>query len=551
MAGAEIMKGQSTSNINLRSDAEVPGATEVREQLNKIIISPDFRKARRLRDFLVYVVDETLEGNSERLKAYTIGVDVFERPNNFNPITDTIVRVNAGKLRRSLERYFSGPGRHDAVLISIPRGQYVPVFKRLDYDRTRIDENRLESACELTDYDKAPTIAILPLKDAGIEASHNFLINGFGEELSMALSRFGNLKVISYHSTAEMKSGRNGLKEACRTLSATFVIMGSIYQAVDKLRINIQLTRADTLEQIWSHRYEHLLSENSLLVTIDKIVQHIVATVADDYGIIPKIVAAASWEGVTDDINAYEAVMRYHHYGITLDSNDYEKALKALSSTIATNPNYAMAWALIAILYLDAVAFSIPGIERPLENGEMAVQNAILIDPNCQHAYFAKCYFELMMRNEKEVIFNAKKIINLNPNAGFLVGVAGWFLAMAGNFEEGFSYIDQSKRLSPVTPSWFYFPRYLFHYIHGNYAQALNASRSFGMPDFFWNPLMHATVLGQLGKIDEAKKAYHNLVSLRPDFPEKAHQYIRFFIVDDDWVDKILNGLFKAGMEKI
>lgn len=545
------MKQRPTDKTSLRAISKSPDAAEIREQLNKIIGSRDFRKARRLRDFLAYVVNVALEGNSAKLKAYTIGVEVFERPENFDPITDTIVRVNAGKLRRALERYYSGPGRQDDVLISIPTGRYVPLFKTRDYDKESNGENHLGTACDLIDHTNAPTIAVLPLKNVGMDASRDFLIHGFGEELTMALSRFSNLRVISYHSTAEMKPGKIGLKEACRTLSATFVIMGSVYQTVDTLRINLQLVRADSSEQVWSHRYERLLSENALFSTIDEIVQRIVAMIADDYGIIPKIVAAASWEKATDDLHAYEAVMRYHHYGITLDPKAYEEAFKALSSTIATNPQYAMAWALIAILYLDAVTFSFQGIESPLENGETAVHKAILIDPNCQHAYFAKCYLELMKRNEKAVTLNAKKIIDLNPNAGFLVGTAGWFLAMAGQFEEGFSYIERSKRLSPVTPSWFHFPRYLFHYIHGNYTQALEAARAFGLPDFFWNPLMHAAVYGQQGKVDEAKKAYHRLVSLLPDFPEQAHLYIRYFVINDGWVDKLLDGLFKAGLNRV
>jgi len=545
------MKRRPTDKINLRGVATSPGTAEIRKQLNKIIGSPDFKKARRLRDFLVYVVNEALEGKSASLKAYTIGVEVFERPDNFDPITDTIVRVNAGKLRRSIERYYSGPGRQDAIIISIPKGGYVPLFKTSDYDRERNGENRLGTACDLVDHIQGPTVAVLPLKDLGIDASREFLIHGFGEELSMALSRFSNLRVISYHSTAEMKPGKIGLKEACRTLSATFAVMGSVYQTVDTLRINVQLVRADSSEQVWSHRYERLLSENALFSTIDEIVQCIVAMIADDYGIIPKIVAAASWEKAIDDLHAYEAVMRYHHYGITLDPKAYEEAFKALSSTIATNPKYAMAWALIAILYFDAVTFSFQGIESPLENGETAVHKAILIDPNCQHAYFAKCYLELMKRNEKAVILSAKKIIDLNPNAGFLVGTAGWFLAMAGQFEEGFSYIEQSKSLSPVTPTWFHFPRYLFHYVHGNYTQALDEARAFGLSDFFWSPLMHATVFGQQGKIDEAKKAYHKLVSLIPDFPDQAHYYIRFFVINDGWVDKILDGLFRAGLKRV
>ncbi|MCD6294679.1 MAG: hypothetical protein J7M20_07095, partial [Deltaproteobacteria bacterium] len=175
------------------------------------------------------------------------------------------------------------------------------------------------------------------------------------------------------------------------------------------------------------------------------------------------------------------------------------------------------------------------------------LRKAIKIDPYCQHAYYGMCYLQLLRRNEESIVHNAYKMIQLNPNAGFLTGVAGWFLAIAGKFDEGFRVIEKSRKLNPVTPSWFQFPCFIFNYIKGDYCQALETAKAFELQDFFWSPLMHAAVFGKMRKIDEAKAALCRLLLLKPDFPQRAHYYVSSFVISDNWVDKILEGLFEAG----
>ena len=545
------MVPRSTDNTRPEADTPAPTVAEIRTQLEKIVGSPDFQNASRLREFLRFVVNEGLDGRADNLKAYTIGIEVFDRPDNFDPITDTIVRVNAGKLRRALERYYLGPGRQDKILISIPKGRYIPVFQIQEFKQTRGDVNSVQSACDPLDSTKLPTIAVLPFRKVSLESSREFIINGFGEELTMALSRFNGLRVIAYYSTSGIKPEQCGPDQLCRILSTTFVITGSIYQTADKLRLNVELVRTDNSQQVWSHRYDRNFTVDTLFSIRDDIIQNIVAAVADDYGIIPKIIATASRGKTVDELEAYEAVMRYHHYGITLESQAYEEALQALEKTVAIDAEYALARALLSILYLDAFTFSMVDLDDPLERGMESARKAISIDPFCQHAYFGMCYAQLLQRNEEEIIRNAKKILELNPNAGFLVGTAGWFLAMAGQYDEGFRFIEQSMQLNPFFPSWFHFPYYLNSYLNGNFGDALKTVKKFGLPEFFWNPLMHAAALGQLERITEAQAALQRLISLKPDFPERARFYISCFLIKDKWVDLTLEGLKKAGLKGV
>ena len=103
------------------SPAEV---TAIREQLNRIVQSELFAQANRQSSFLNYIVEATLAGSAERLNQYLIGLEVFDRDESFDPTTDSIVRVEAGRLRSKLIEFYAGIGQNDRILITLPKGGY-------------------------------------------------------------------------------------------------------------------------------------------------------------------------------------------------------------------------------------------------------------------------------------------------------------------------------------------------------------------------------------------------------------------------------------------
>ena len=105
-----------------------PSPDDVTKQLERILSSDDFQASARNRSFLRYVTEETLAGHEASIKAYSIACNVFGRPTTFDPSGDPIVRIEAGKLRKALERYYLTAGTSDPLRIEIPKGTYVPAF---------------------------------------------------------------------------------------------------------------------------------------------------------------------------------------------------------------------------------------------------------------------------------------------------------------------------------------------------------------------------------------------------------------------------------------
>ena len=115
----------------------VPTSEEKQEQLEKILRSHVFHGAETLKSFLRFVVKKSLEGQQSELKEYTIATEVFGRSENYDPRIDSLVRVQAARLRAKLEEYYSSDGDGDKVLIHLPKGHYVPAFAYLHPDHRK------------------------------------------------------------------------------------------------------------------------------------------------------------------------------------------------------------------------------------------------------------------------------------------------------------------------------------------------------------------------------------------------------------------------------
>ena len=124
-------EGHTAGFANRLNDHKVDPA-QVRGALDRVFESQGFRASRRSQDFLRYVVERTLDGQSESLKERSIGIDVFGRSATYDPSDDATVRVKAGEVRKRLAHYYATEGQHEEIRIELPAGTYVPEFVRAE-----------------------------------------------------------------------------------------------------------------------------------------------------------------------------------------------------------------------------------------------------------------------------------------------------------------------------------------------------------------------------------------------------------------------------------
>jgi len=102
---------------------------DVRDQLERVLDDPHFKGSKRYTRFLRFVVEETLNGNSDGIKERSLGIAVFDRPADYDTNSDSIVRVAASEVRKRLAQYYDSPGRDHELRIELPPGSYSVEFR--------------------------------------------------------------------------------------------------------------------------------------------------------------------------------------------------------------------------------------------------------------------------------------------------------------------------------------------------------------------------------------------------------------------------------------
>ena len=134
----------------------------IRQQLDRILHSGPFAQSRRWQRFLEYLVNETLAGRGERLKGYNVALEVFDRPETFNPAVDPLVRIEAARLREKLHEYYDTDGQGDPIRIDLPKGSYTP---HIEFRTEGAPRHARPEPLAQEVSSTVPSVAVLPFDD--------------------------------------------------------------------------------------------------------------------------------------------------------------------------------------------------------------------------------------------------------------------------------------------------------------------------------------------------------------------------------------------------
>jgi adenylate cyclase len=214
--------GRSTS---FDGQPRTPTADEVRVQLETVLSSSDFDASERNHAFLRYVVEETIAGNSHLIKGYSVAQSVFKRDVEFDPQLDPVVRIEASRLRRSLERYYLKAGQDDPIRIDLPKGGYVPSFEVIDPLVTATADPVSPAPFDRPDRMPAdpdvPTVAIIPFRNLDANPRYEFFALGVTEELFAMLTHFDNLRVLALNTSLKLSPLSEPARSAATCRSAS------------------------------------------------------------------------------------------------------------------------------------------------------------------------------------------------------------------------------------------------------------------------------------------------------------------------------------------
>ncbi|EJC66863.1 putative integral membrane protein [Rhizobium leguminosarum bv. viciae WSM1455] len=574
----------------LISSGLAPQADEIREQLERVVSSPEFPRVGRAATFLRYVVSETLEGRGNRIKAYSIAIEVFGRDPGFTQ-DDPVVRIEAGRLRRSLERYYLVAGQQDPVRIDIPKGGYVPTFTwscpalvdiggedagetsgsevrsgrwwrarrvlwpgaaalaavaiSLYWIGARSPAPSLERVASLSP--DRPALVVAPFANLGEGAEAQLYTAGLTEELMTILPRFKEIKVFG-RETSKSLPADVGASEIRAEFGARYLLAGGVRTSGKRLRVTARLLDTSDGEILWSENYDNDLASGDLFAIQTDVARKVATAIAQPYGVMAQIDSASP---PPDDLGAYECTLRFYAYRSELSAEAHARVRDCLEAALARFPNYATAWAMLSIVYLDEDRYKFnptPGQDTAISRALDAARRATQIDPNNTRGLQALMTALFFDRQLAESLRVGEQALATNPNDTELMGEFGTRLAIAGQWQRGASLLDQAIALNPGSGGFYHGTRALAAYMLSDNHTAVLEIRQANMQKF---PLFHvvaAVIYAEAGMMDDARREGQVFVSMRPDFLPNIVTELAMRNMQPEDRDRLIEGLRKAGM---
>jgi len=533
----------------MRNEEMIP-AELVRKELNLILKFGEISNAPILSKFLQFITEKKLLGHEQEIKEYTIGVNGLGKPVDFNPQLDAYVRIHAGRLRQVMNRYYIGPGKDDEIVIDIPKGSYIPIFRLRDAKAgsvTLLDEPSENSkptngTNHAQDYAK-PVLAVLPFHNLSSENSKDYFVAGIGEQLSTDLARFQNLTVISYYTTYQYDAALKDLHEMKKTVAIDYVLTGSVRFSNDMVRLNVQLVLAATGEIIFTENYSRHLTPENIFEIQEEIVTEVLNMIADDNGIIIMHKAHASSFSKTENLSVQEAIYKYFDFISDFDFGKFPTAVSALEKAVVSEPNNALASALLAGLYTDSYLTKIEKDAQLLKKATDLAQLAVGSDPQCQHAQKVLAWVLLLANKKENSIEAIERCIKLNPKASNIISAMALAYVCNGEYTQAFRWLLETIHLNPIVPgnAKFSFAIYYFH--SKDYAESLKWLDRLAPLE---TPFLLLFRLSLLGKMNLLKPTIISKEVL--DLKPQAANIIGRMILDPELKTEIINGLEVAGL---
>jgi adenylate cyclase len=521
---------------------------EIRAQLDRILASPEFHATDKMRDFLRFVVEEKLDGRSHRLKGYTIAVNVFGRGDDFDATNDPIVRIQAGRLRRALERYYLVGGVRDPIMIDIPKGRYIPRFTVRSAPQETEGAPFDRSAQPDADRARGPSLAVLPFENLTDDPEQLVLTVGLTEELVTELTRFQDISVIACRMAQQPPEFPTDPIELARKVGARFVLRGAVRRDAETVKVSAQLTDTAGGRQIWADASTHPLEASRLIATQEQIASDVVAAVASEFGIIARRLSAESRRKAPADLRTYEAMLRYYNHQIAPSSESAADCFTALRAASEREPKYGPVWSALATLHCQMYAFDAPGFDNSLETALAFARKGVFLEPGSQLGRLILAYASYLADDDDSFRAESETALALNPNSPYTVGAIGYMRVMRGELEHGLSMLDRAIAASPCHPSWFRAGEVIDLMLRGEYEQALAETRKHKPFRVFWDDAMTAALLGKLGRGDEAQPHMEAVRAQKSDLAARARELMRRSLKIDALIDDLVDGLRSAGM---
>jgi TolB-like protein len=375
--------------------------------LQSVLKSKHFAQSESLSNLLRHIVEASLAGRGPELKEYILGREVFGRGDSFDPKTDTIVRVQASRLRSKLRDYYAAEGGHDGVVISVPTGAYSAQFLANGNEHARKERvwfpkwiavagaaafvaagaYRLGNRARTAVLPAIRSVAVLPFRNLSGDPAQDYLADGLTDNLITDLGKTPDLRVISRTTAMSYTGTRKSLSTVARELDVDALVEGSMTLSGENLRVNANLIDARGRERsLWTRTLEHGARD------IAGLQREMYGKVA--HQLRPESKALPPDGAASPNPDAYAAYLKGRYFAAQSSEAAHGQALEWFAKATALDPRLSIAKAGEALSYSALADFYLPPREAA-PRAKAAANQALALDSSSAEAYMARGSVEL------------------------------------------------------------------------------------------------------------------------------------------------------------
>jgi len=564
-----------------------PTPDEVRAALERILRSHCFEHAGRACDFLRYAVTKTLAGETDRLKGYTIAVNVFGRPADFDAQSDPLVRVEALRLRQRLTEYYASEGAADAVRVELPRGAYAVRASYANPEAHRVStapppEPRRWIPAALGARARVAAIAavglfvavagalmlrpLLPVDAASAAAAPELaprtkvlvvpLENLTGtrplDHLAAALTEEIMLRLdgLDLYVIAMQPSWQRPSKQLDGVLGAehSYVLMGTVREHAGGTRITLRIIEGQTGAQIWTAAYDEAPGIEEEPERQAKLARD-AASAAALFGPVFDAELALSRRSA-HPLALPDCQTRYRAFRRATDPALFPEAFACYQSLVTEQPNEAHAWAGLAMLYIDEHVYYSGGNDSgaAFARARNAIRTALELDSTNVLANGALARFQYYDGNP-EFLRTVERSLALDPYNPQALGNFGILVTAYGDASHGLELVERARALLPEPHGPLYLANAFADLEDGEPCKALEDARKMEADKWFIAHMITAASAGLCGDTAAATEARARLLAVEPSFESHAVDLVEIWKFDPRLRDAILSGLRAAGLD--
>ena len=583
----------------------------VRAQLQRVLACKDFDASDRNRRFLGYVVEETLAGRTQHIKAYSVATLVFGREPSFDPQSDPIIRIEASRLRRSLERYYLTAGKHDAVRIDIPKGSYIPTFAAAAADEVQpadapaehqngagaqlsLTSNAgatvtppsgaefwprrlllplgivsalllagiavvwnggyLNSAAPLPAQalsGRGPAVLVMPFDNDGMDTEFAGLIRGFTREVIVGLNQFDGMFVYGPATSFKLDNGTNA---APPEVKPDFILSGGVTIADNRFLVTASLIEAPTGRSLWSDKFQNQLTHSDIFHAREQIADRVAQAIGQPYGIVFRE-EARKIEGTSPQLfTSYQCMLQFYQYWQNLNASLHSQVRSCLEKAVVEDPEYSEPFAALAMVYANSPRY---GFEKdaldfdPLPKALQLALHSIELAPESVQGYKA-LHLVYWLSNQVDKSFEAaRRGLAISPNDSEMMADLGGRLCLYGDWDNGFPLVQKAFARNPAQPGVYRIVTFLHFYLNQQYSEALAEAEKANIPSVIHLHMLQAMAHAQLGQTGQASAAVREILKIDPQYGEHVIADLKGRNIHPDIIQAVVGGLLKAGLKVI